>query len=306
MKRSTLLAVAGVILAVAALAAWFFYRPAHTRLTVTPASLAQLVPAVGGKLPAPAHVVVVVEENKTYDDLLETKQAPYIHELMRRGAVLTHSYGVAHPSQPNYVALFSGQTNRDGDKCALNGVSPDSQSLGGALFAAHRTFIGYAEDLPAPGSKVCSAGQYARKHAPWTHFNDVPDRANLPLSALNGYDKLPTVAFIIPNLLDDMHSASIARGDAWLRRNIDPLLKWGATHDTLFVLTWDENDGSRGNHILTLLVGPMVKPGNYDGPVNHFGVLRTIEEFYHLPALGASAQARPMTGMWKAAAQPKR
>ena len=299
MKRSTVLIIAVFAVAAAAAAAWFFYRPAHTRLTVTPASLAQMVPAIGAKFPAPAHVVVVVEENKSYDDILESKQAPYIHALMRRGVVLTHSYGVAHPSQPNYVALFSGQTNRDGDKCALDGVSPDSQSLGGALFAAHRTFAGYAEDLPAPGSKVCSAGQYARKHAPWTHFNDVPDRANLPFSALKGYDALPTVAFIIPNLLDDMHSASIARGDAWLRRNIDPLLTWGATHDTLFILTWDENDGSRGNHILTLLVGPMVKPGNYDAPVNHFGVLRTIEEFYHLPAIGASAQGRPVTGIWR-------
>lgn len=282
-----------------------FFRPGHTRLTVTPASLTQVVPGTLHVAP-PKHVVIVVEENKSDVDIVGNKQAPYINSLMKRGAVLTHSYGVAHPSQPNYVALFSGQTNNDGDKCELKGVSPDSQSLGGALIKAHHTFTGYAEDLPAPGSKVCFAGQYARKHAPWTHFNDVPDGSNLPFSALKSYDTLPTVAFIIPNLLNDMHSASIARGDAWLKKNIDPLLKWGATHDTLFVLTWDENDGAQGNHILTLMVGPMVKPGNYDAPVNHFGVLRTVEDFYKLPALGASATAHPVAGIWKAPAPAKR
>lgn len=297
MKRYVIPAIIIVVLAVAAVT-WSFLRPGHTRLTVTPASLPQLSLNLN-RMPSPKHVVIVVEENKAYDDIAGSPNAPYINSLIKRGAVLTHSYGVAHPSQPNYIALFSGQTNRDGDKCALLGVSPDSASLGGELLKAHRTFMGYAEDLPAVGSKVCSAGQYARKHAPWTHFNDVPDRLSVPYSSLKNFDSLPTVAFIIPNELHDMHSASVASGDAWLKTHIEPLLQWGSKHDTLFILTFDENDGAMGNHILTVLVGPMVKPGSYDAPVNHYSVLRTIEELYRLAPLGASATAGLLPNVWK-------
>lgn len=290
MKRAVLVVVALVVLVGAGI--WYYIRPTHTRLTLTPASI-----AVGNgnqKLKAPAHVVIVIDENKSYEDILGSKNAPYINSLISKGALLTHSYGVAHPSQPNYLALFSGQTNKDGDSCKVAGIDPGSPSLGGELIKAHKSFTGFSEDLPSPGFAGCYSGQYARKHSPWTHFTDVPAGSNQPLSALR-LDKLPDVALIIPNLQDDMHSASVARGDAWLKTHIDPIIKAGAKNNTLFILTFDENDGARGNHILTVFVGPMVKAGTkYDAPVNHFSVLRTLENFYHLRALGASATAQPV------------
>lgn len=273
-----------------------YFRSGHTRLTVTPPALVQ----PSGTLPAaPHHVVVIVEENKDLDDVVGNRKAPYINDLAKRSAVFTNAHGVAHPSQPNYMALFSGRTNSDGDSCTVRGIDPSEASLGGELIKAHRSFIGYAEDLPDAGFAGCYRGQYARKHAPWTHFLDVPPADSRPFAAFADFTQLPTVAFLIPNLLNDMHSASVQRGDAWLRANVDPLVRWAANNDTLIVLTWDESDSAITNHIPTLFIGPMVRAGRYDTSINHYNVLRTIEDFYGLAPLGASASAAPVTGIWK-------
>ena len=58
-------------------------------------------------IPSPSHVVVVMEENHNYSEIMGSSQAPYINTLASMGAVFTHSYGVSHPSEPNYLALFS-------------------------------------------------------------------------------------------------------------------------------------------------------------------------------------------------------
>ncbi len=250
--------------------------------------------------PRPSHVIVIVEENKSYRDIIgNIEDAPYINSLPRHAALLTNSHAVAHPSQPNYMALFSGLQNSDGDSCAIDGVSPDARNLGGEALKAGLTFVGYAEDLPGAGSDVCYAGQYARKHVPWVHFRDIPAADSQPFANFPSFDRLPTIAFVIPNELNDMHSASIERGDAWLAQHIDPLIAWAMKHNTLVVLTWDEDDGSNVNHIATLLLGPMVRPGRYDALATHYTILRTIEDMYRLAPAGASATAVPLSGIFR-------
>jgi acid phosphatase len=233
----------------------------HTRLSDVPR---QVLAQGNSQWPSrPAHVVVVVEENKEFRDIAgKTRSAPYLNELIGRGALFTRSYGIAHPSQPNYTALFAGVPDTNGDHCPPDGIGANAPNLATELRDAHRTFAGYAEDLPQAGSRVCWSGEYARKHVPWADFENVLRSENLPLTALpSSYDRLPTVAFIIPNLLNDMHSASIARGDAWLRARVGPIVDWARNHDTLVIVTWDESDDTADNHIPTLFVGPMVKAG---------------------------------------------
>jgi phosphatidylinositol-3-phosphatase len=120
----------------------------------------------------------------------------------------------------------------------------------------------------------------------------------LPFAALRSYDSLPAATMIIPNVNDDMHDGTIAMGDAWLEKNIAPLLTWGASHDTLFVLTWDEGFDT-DNHIPTLFYGPMVKPGKYLEPIDHYTILRTIEDALGLPPTGAAARRKPVTDCWR-------
>ena len=76
-------------------------------------------------------------------------------------------------------------------------------------------------------------------------------------------------------------------------------LDWARTHNSLLVLTFDESEThTHGNPIATVLAGPMVAPGSYPGRIDHYTVLRTIEDMYGLTPLGKSADATPITGIW--------
>jgi acid phosphatase len=277
------------------------FRSSATRLTDVPPSLAQAVLSrVPGLPKTPRSVIVIVEENQSYEKILDDPDsASYIASLAKEGALFTRSYGVGHPSQPNYFALFAGRVNLDGDSCPATTMPADAPNLGAELLTAHRTFRAYVEDLPSPGYPGCASGEYARKHAPWTQFANVPARDAVPFSYLRSYDALPDVAFIIPNLVHDMHSASVADGDAWLRQNVDPLVAWAKRHDALVILTWDESESLVTNHIPTIFVGPMVRPGRYAEVVTHYRVLRTIEDLFGLPHAGHAAEAAPITNVWR-------
>jgi hypothetical protein len=250
-------------------------------------------------LPRPQHVVIIVEENKTLAQVVEGGSAPFITRLATRGALFTNAHGVMHPSLPNYLALFAGVTNTNGDGCPALGVSPTAPNLASELLAANFSFAGYAEHLPEPGSQACSAGSYARKHAPWVAFSNVPSRDNLPMTALPAsYDALPTVSMLIPDVDDDMHDGTIEEGDDWLRTHVASLLQWADTHDTLVILTWDEGFDDE-NSIPTIFYGPMVKPGRYAERIDHYNTLRTLEDLYGLALTGRAASARPIADCWR-------
>lgn len=250
------------------------------------------------QVPAPRHVVIVVEENHSYSEIIGSPDAPYINSLARQGALFTHSYALTHPSQPNYLALFSGSTHGIVDDSCPHTFS--SRTLESELVAAGKTFTGYAEDLPYPGSETCSAGYYVRKHAPWTDFSRDLPADNQPFSSFPAdFSSLPTVSWVVPNLIDDMHDGSIQEADTWLENKIAPYVSWAKTHNSLLILTWDEDDGSYGNHIATIFVGPMVKPGKYSEKIKHYRVLRTIEDMYGLRHLGHTDSVSPITDVWR-------
>ena len=105
------------------------------------------------------------------------------------------------------------------------------------------------------------------------------------------FSTLPTVSIVVPNLDDDMHDGTIRQGDTWLQSNIDGYLQWAQSNNSLLIVTWDEDDGSGNNRVATLFLGPMVNPGQYSETINHFNVLRTIEDTYGLSYAGQSANA---------------
>jgi acid phosphatase len=63
-------------------------------------------------------------------------------------------------------------------------------------------------------------------------------------------------------------------------------------------VTFDEDDDTAANHIPTVFAGPMVRPGDVADHINHYTILRTIEDMYQLPPLGAAAATQPVTGIW--------
>jgi acid phosphatase len=271
---------------------------AFLALTLAPSAFAE-------RLPRPDHIVVVIEENRGYSQIMDQRNsASYIHALAKRGMVFTQSYGVTHPSQPNYLALFAGSTfDVTSNAC---GYSFTTDNLATALLDKGFSFASYSESLPAVGDLSCMSGAYQRKHNPISNWQStrLPAEMNLRFSdfaklPMGDFPKLPTVSFIIPDQNNDMHDGSFAAADEWLKIHIDPYVEWAFKHNSLLILTWDEDSGKENNQVVTLFIGPMVKAGTNSQHINHYNVLRTMLDMYGLPALGESADAQAIKGVWK-------
>jgi hypothetical protein len=204
-------------------------------------------------LPVYDHVVIVVEENKDYAQIIDRPDAPFINQLRTEGANFTQMYGEEHNSQGNYFWLFSGDNRGVGFRDGVPDVEiRGARNLGAGLIANGRTFKGYSEDLPQTGSLELTGPEkatgnprgYARKHVPWISFDNVPNEKSVETSSNVGFEHfpkdaagfkdLPTVAIVVPNLQNDMHDQdhklpreqavkdSIRRGDTWLKTNLGP------------------------------------------------------------------------------------
>jgi hypothetical protein len=255
--------------------------------------------AAGG-VPAPGHVVVAVMENHAYSQIIGSSSAPYINALKSGGAVLTSSYAITHPSQPNYFALFSGATQGiTDDSCYTPGFS-SAPNLAAELTAAGKSWASYNETLPSQGSTTCSSGKYARKHNPWFGFSNVPTSTAKTFAQFpTDYTTLPDVSFVVPNLCSDMHDCSVSTGDTWLKNNLGGYATWAKTHNSVLIVTFDEDNSLSGNRIATVLSGQPVTVGSTSSTsYTHYNVLRTIEDMYGTSHAGNAASASDITGIW--------
>ncbi|WP_406107154.1 alkaline phosphatase family protein [Streptomyces sp. NBC_01003] len=251
-------------------------------------------------VPTPDHTVVVVFENHAYNQVIGSSSAPYINSLKTNGASLSASYALTHPSQPNYFALFSGATQGiTDDGCYTPGFS-SQPNLASELIAAGKTWGSYNEGLPSQGSTTCSSGDYARKHNPWFGFSNVPTSTAKTFAQFpSDYSTLPQVSFVVPDLCSDMHDCSVSTGDTWLKNNLSAYATWAKAHNSLLVVTFDEDNRLAGNKIPTVLYGQQVTPGATSATTyNHYDVLRTIEDMHGLPHAGNAASGKDITGIW--------
>ena len=259
---------------------------------------------VKGEIPRPDRTLVVIEENKSSKQIIGNMAAAYINTLANNGALFTQSFAITHPSQPNYLALFSGKTHGvTDDRCPL---SLSGENLATELKRRGLSFGIYSESMPSVGYVGCFRENYARKHNPaanWQASNVSPE-VNMPFDRFpSNHSELPTVSIVVPNQLNDMHDGeapeSIIRADRWLKERLDSYVRWAANHNSLLILTWDEDDDSSNNRIATIFIGPMVKPGVYDTRINHYSVLRTILEMYDLQLLGETNRATSIKEIWR-------
>jgi len=271
------------------------------------------------KLPKPAHIIIVIEENHGYDQIIGSQNAPFINRLAKEGTLFTNAHSITHPSQPNYLALFSGSTqNADGDECLVPKTPFTDPNLGAALIKAGYSFKGYAETLPKTGFTGCffqikNGYDYARKHAPWVNWqgdkeNGLPVSSNQPLTDFpKNFNNLPTVSFVIPNEGNDMHnidmdgdSATVRRADYWLRTHLASYVRWAKKNNSMLIITFDEDEKGdmNHNHIATIFVGEMVQRRTNNDSISHYNVLRTVEGMYNLPHSG-DAVADEITNAWK-------
>lgn len=249
------------------------------------------------ELPRPDHILIVIEENKSYSQIIGNPDAPYINALAQRGALFTNAHGITHPSQPNYLALFNGTTR--GIRSNTCPLDLSGENLATVLQAKGLSFISYSESMPKAGYEGCRYGPYMRKHNPVANWQELA-ALNQPLTALpQDFAKLPDVSWVIPDQRNDMHDGSIAQGDRWLEQNIEGYAQWAMDNNSLLIVTFDEDDGAEGNRIVTIFVGPMVKPGQYAQRIDHYNVLRTILQMHGLPGINESARAEPISTIWR-------
>jgi phosphatidylinositol-3-phosphatase len=252
-----------------------------------------------------SHVVEIVMENASFEEVIGSASAPYVNALARRYGLATRSYAITHPSLPNYLALTSGSTHGIASDCT--GCSAGGTNIVDQLESAHVSWAAYLEEVPPHCFTGAGSGGYAKKHNPFAYYRDVvgvPSRC----AKLLGFQRLaadlragtlPAYVWITPNLCDDGHDCGVAAADRFLARSLPALLRELGPHG-LLVLTWDEGDGgagccgaAHGGRIATLLAGPEVRPGARSAqPLDHYGVLATIEEALGLGLLGAASDPR--------------
>ena len=220
------------------------------------------------------HIVVVVEENHGYDDIIGNPDAAFINSLAAQGTLFTNFYAVTHPSQPNYLAMFSGSTQGVTDDGAH--FFPTTPTLAGELQQAGYSFTGYAETGSTP------------EHNPWQSFGDSQSMGQNFSQFPTDFSQLPTVSFVSPNVLNDMHDGTVAQGDQWLSNNLGAYADWAKANDSLLVVTFDENDGIGGNQIATIAVGADVQAWQNSQYLDLYSLPHTIEGLLGLPGLTAN------------------
>jgi hypothetical protein len=195
-------------------------------------------------VPRYAHVFVIIDENKDYEQILDPVGAPNISGLASAGGNAVRFYAEVHPSEGNYVALLGGDTfgihDDDAYYCHPGSTAPmcdgarapgyadhtvHAPHLGDQLAAAGLSWKGYYESLPEPGSPAVTAGDprydngtrktalYASKHSGFMNFADVQDDPRRA-EKIVGFDQLerdlaagamPSFALVVPNQCNDMH-----------------------------------------------------------------------------------------------------
>jgi phospholipase C len=294
-----------------------------TTPTSAPATTARGAPSTRRAAAAGPRIIVVVEENHSFDQVIGSPEAPFLNRLAGQGTLLTSSFAITHPSLPNYIAMVSGDTQGITSDCG--GCNVDAPNLVDQLEQAGISWKAYMEDLPAPCSDARTAGPYAKKHDPFMYFASIrndPGRCAkvVPASQLDAdlaAGQLPRLVFITPNIDHDMHGAGEGRDDRALIRTADDWLRvlYGKLagssawrDDTRLVVTWDEGRGNGaggrtgccgglagGGHIATIVVGPHVPAGRDATDYQHYALLRSIEAAFHLRFLGHAGDPASVT-----------
>jgi phospholipase C len=251
-----------------------------------------------------AHVLWIFMENKAYSQVIGSSSAPFTNQLARQCGLATNYTATTHPSLPNYIAATSGDFWGIADD-----NPPSSHTLGVAsiysqLKAVGKTWRDYEESAPS-NCPLASSGQYAVKHDPAPYYTgirsdcsnwDVPmgttTSGNL-LDDLNA-NTLPDFAFLTPNLCNDTHDCSVATGDSWLSAWFNIILASAAykAGSTAIFLTYDEDDGSASNRVVTIVVSPSTPAGTSSGTAfSHYSLLKTTEQMLGLGLLAHAGDA---------------
>ena len=249
--------------------------------------------AASPQSPQPRSVFVIVMENHSINQVLKT---PFTASLAADNGVAENYHAVAHPSVPNYLALTSGSTW--GVRDDSYHVLPKSD-IGSQLTTASINWRAYMEGLDGNGC-LESPPPYDPGHNPFAYYGGECPSNVVPLTALSGdlAGSTPRFSWITPDRCHDTHDCRVSVGDDWLRQEVGQITASAAwkSNGVLFI-TWDEDDGSTDNQVLTLVLTPGKGHRTSQKSYTHYSMLATIEDLLGVGRLGQAASATPMSDL---------
>ena len=241
-----------------------------------------------------SHVFVIVMENHSFDQAMAGRYTAF---LAAKHGVAENYHSITHPSVPNYLALTSGQTWGVTDD-SFHSLASD-HDLGSQLTAAHVSWRAYMEGLTDLGC-LDSPLPYDPGHNPFAFYGGRCPSNVVPLTSLGGdlAGKTPRLLWITPDRCHDTHDCPVSTGDDWLRDQVGQITASSAWQDggVLFI-TWDEDDGSAGNRVLTLVIAPGVSHRSSQTAYTHYSLLATIEDLLGVRRLSHAGQATVMNDL---------
>jgi phosphatidylinositol-3-phosphatase len=266
-------------------------------------------PPSSGSVPAFGHVLLVVEENHSYSEVIGISAMPYLNSLNTQYGLATQYFANTHPSIGNYFMLTTGQLISNDDSFSGT-VGVDN--IVRQLLAAGKTWKSYAESIPSPGYTGGDSYPYAKRHNPFAYITDVVNSSTQVnnLQSLTQFNQdlangqLPNFSFLVPNLLDDAHDGTLQLADQWLHQYIAPVISSPTFQkDGLLIIVFDEGDASDsangGGHVAAVIISPEAKQGFQSTTLyQHQSTLRLILEGLGVPNVtnypGAASTAPSM------------
>jgi FG-GAP repeat/Phosphoesterase family len=276
--------------------------------------------------PTYKHVIVIMDENHSYGDIIGSSLAPYINTVAAGCGLASEYHNITHDSLPNYLGITSGLSypsllHFDSDCLPSSSCEVTTNNI----FNQASSWKEYAESMPSNCYKL-NDGTYAPRHNPSVYYtdlancatNDVPlgTTGNSPLlKDFSSESTAPAFAYVTGNLCDDMHGVTgcktglIQAGDTWLSEWLPKITSSRVykDKDTVIFLVWDEGTkGTKGEscfnnttdqtcHVPAIVIAPSVKAGTVvSTQFDHYSWLKTTEQLLGLPQIG---QAKTATSM---------
>jgi hypothetical protein len=274
-------------------------------------------------VPRSSHVVLVVEENTSYNT--SVANMPWLISQGNAFGHATNYFSNTSGSLMDYLWLASGSCESSAN-CALpsgthnfgcGGDSCSSPITDDSIWAEmDRLGISwkvYAQSYAAAGGTVttpdlANGTHYYRRHNGATWYSEVLNNVSGSQSRIVDFSQfaidlanntLPQFAMIVPDGLNDAHDGTPAQADSFLQTNVAPVLSkpyFQPGGDGLMIVTFDNGDADVAGLVYTAVIGPKVKPGTVSNTFyKHENALRTMLDALGITTYpGAAATASPM------------
>src|SRR6266704_761173 len=240
-------------------------------------------------------LVVVLFENKNLNEVYGP--ATYMTQLANAFAFSTGWTSITNPSQPNYIALIGGSTfgvSGDGNHPNLNHTT-----IVDLLENAGKTWKAFAEDASGTGCGLNPPR--GEDHFPFLSYttitgnssrcaNLLPGSYNEVISAFNAGTNF---IWLTPNDCNNMHSCSVATGDAWIQSWVPNLLTAMAGKKAALIIMFDEAY-TNPPYIYMGFSGPATMLAyNSTASYNHYSLLKLVEDVWGGGNLGQGDVTAP-------------